>query len=121
MNATLVEDRKQTEPLAVRVWVEERKIFLELTDGRIVGFPADRFKRLRDASTTQLKHVTLRLNGYALRWENLDEDLSVPGVVAGHFELPPASRRTLAIAEKRAPYGTVHKAPKIASRQKKNL
>jgi hypothetical protein len=24
----------------------------------------------------------------ALRWESLDEDITVPGVVAGHFQLP---------------------------------
>jgi len=32
--------------------------------------------------------VTLRLNGYALRWESLDEDITVPGIVAGNFQLP---------------------------------
>ena len=26
--------------------------------------------------------------GFALRWETLDEDITVPGVVAGNFELP---------------------------------
>ena len=64
-------------------------VFLELTDGRVVGFPANRFARLRDASTEQLQEVALELNGYALRWENLDEDITVPGVVAGRFQLPP--------------------------------
>jgi phage head maturation protease len=64
-------------------------VFLELTDGRVVGFPANRFTRLRDASAEQLQEVTLELNGYALRWENLDEDITVPGVVAGRFQLPP--------------------------------
>jgi phage head maturation protease len=64
-------------------------VFLELTDGRVVGFPANRFTRLRDASIEQLQEVTLELNGYALRWENLDEDITVPGVVAGRFQLPP--------------------------------
>jgi hypothetical protein len=34
----------------------------------------------------------LELDGYALRWEALDEDLTVPGVVAGRFQLPPKSR-----------------------------
>ena len=33
--------------------------------------------------------VVLELNGYALRWEELDEDITVPGVVAGRFQLPP--------------------------------
>jgi hypothetical protein len=52
-----------------------------------------------------LKAVTLRLNGYALRWENLDEDITVPGIVSGHFELPlPESKRPAAIAESRSSY-----------------
>jgi hypothetical protein len=76
------------EPAAIRVWVEKRTIFIELTDGRIVGFPADRFKLLSQATDEQLKEVTLRLNGFALRWENLDEDITVPGIVAGNFQLP---------------------------------
>jgi hypothetical protein len=76
------------EPTAIRVWVEKRTVFVELTDGRIVGFPADRFKILSQAKEDQLQEVTLRLNGYALRWEKLDEDITVPGIVAGNFQLP---------------------------------
>lgn len=78
----------EVEPLAVRVWVEERTVYLELVDGRIVGFPADRFRILSKASDQQLQGVRLELNGVALRWEELDEDITVPGVVAGHFQLP---------------------------------
>lgn len=63
-------------------------VFVELVDGRIVGFPADRFKILKAASDDQLNEVQLELNGYALRWENLDEDITVPGIVAGRFQLP---------------------------------
>jgi len=80
---------ESTEPLAMRAWVENRMVFVELTDGRIVGFPAARFKLLKDASDEDLSQVELRLNGYALRWEGLDEDLTVPGIVAGNFQLPP--------------------------------
>ena len=105
MTTTPVEAQLQTEALALRVWIEGRRVFLELTDGRIVGFPADRFQRLRDASDAQLKKVSLRLNGYALRWEALDEDITVPGVVAGHFELPPVAADALAVAEDGAEYG----------------
>ncbi|MFH0786122.1 MAG: DUF2442 domain-containing protein [Pseudomonadota bacterium] len=76
------------EPIAIRAWAEKRTIFVELTDGRIIGFPANRFKHLSQASDEQLTEVTLRLNGYALRWESLDEDITVPGIVAGHFQLP---------------------------------
>ena len=78
-----------TEPAALRAWAEQRMIYLELTDGRIVAFPAARFKRLKTATDQQLKDVSVEVNGYALRWEELDEDITVPGVVAGNFQLPP--------------------------------
>jgi hypothetical protein len=76
------------EPVALRAWAEGRTIFLELTDGRIFGFPADRFARLKAANDEALKEVRVEVNGAALRWENLDEDLTVRGVVAGRFQLP---------------------------------
>jgi hypothetical protein len=78
----------EVEPTAIRVWVDRRTVFLELSDGRIFGFPADRFRILRAASDQELQGVRLELNGYALRWEQLDEDITVPGVVAGRFQLP---------------------------------
>jgi len=81
-------EKMEAEPAAIRAWSEGRMIFIELTDGRIVAFPADRFRILKQAADEQLKDVTLRLNGYALRWESLDEDITVPGIVAGNFQLP---------------------------------
>lgn len=83
MSTTAIE----TETLASRVWVQGRTVFIELTDGRQIGFPADRFKILSKASDEQLQKVTLRLNGYALRWEELDEDITVRGIVEGRFQL----------------------------------
>jgi hypothetical protein len=77
-----------TEAIATRVWVLDRMVFIELTDGRQIGFPADRFRILSQATNDQLQRVTLRLNGYALRWDELDEDLTVQGVVEGRFQLP---------------------------------
>ena len=85
---TLAMKNESVEPAAIRVWTEKRIIYIELTDGRIIGFPASRFKLLAAASEEKLKEVTLRLNGYALRWESLDEDITVPGIVAGNFQLP---------------------------------
>jgi hypothetical protein len=38
------------EPASLRAWAQNRYIFLELTDERIVGFPADRFRILRSAT-----------------------------------------------------------------------
>jgi hypothetical protein len=86
--STSVARNDAVEPAAVKAWVKKRTVFIELTDGRIIGFPANRFKILADAPEDKLREVSLRLNGYALRWESLDEDITVPGIVAGHFQLP---------------------------------
>ena len=88
MNAMVIDPPLPTEPVAVRAWAENRTIFIELYDGRTIGFPADRFHRLASATSEQLQEVELEVDGYALRWESLDEDITVPGIVAGRFELP---------------------------------
>jgi len=84
MNSSNIE----LEHIATRVWVTGRIVFIELTDGRQIGFPAARFKLLSNASEQQLKQVELRANGTALRWEELDEDISVSGIAQGCFQLP---------------------------------
>ena len=76
------------EPAAIKAWAEGRTVYIELTDGRVIGFPANRFRILKEASDEDLKQVQVRLNGYALRWEKLDEDITVPGIVEGRFQLP---------------------------------
>jgi len=78
-----------TEPVAIAAWVEHRRVYLKLADQRIFAFPASRFRRLKDAPDALLAKVRIEVNGHALRWEELDEDITVPGVVAGRFELPP--------------------------------
>ncbi len=83
-----VENIQIAEPIALNAWSIGRTIFMELTDGRNVSFPADRFKILAKATVEELKEVTVRLNGFALRWENLDEDITVKGIIAGNFQLP---------------------------------
>ena len=69
MNSTTNKVPVFAEPLAIRVWTEGRTVFLELTDGRIFGFPADRFRLLRAASDEELRQVAIRLDGHALRRE----------------------------------------------------
>ena len=40
MSSIVVSKDVEVEPTAARVWVDGRIIFIELTDGRIIGFPA---------------------------------------------------------------------------------
>jgi Protein of unknown function (DUF2442) len=74
--------------VATRAWAEHDMVFIELIDGRQIGFPAHRFKLLATATDSDLSQVKLRASGTALRWDNLDEDLTVKGIVEGRFQLP---------------------------------
>jgi hypothetical protein len=87
MNFTTVDKKTETEPVAIGAWAKKRMIYIELTDFRIIAFPADRFKILKTATEKQLQKVELRLNGSALRWEELDEDITVKGILEGRFQL----------------------------------
>jgi len=86
----------EIDPRALRVWVNGRIVFVELTDGRQIGFPVSRFKLLRDASDDALAAVQLRLDGAALRWDALDEDITVRSLVEGRFQLPIPSEKQAA-------------------------
>lgn len=50
-----------------------------------MGFPAEKFPRLDSASDDLLARVRIEARGKALRWEELDEDISVAGILAGRF------------------------------------
>ena len=81
----IVAFEQTTESIALRAWAENRFIFIELSDGLIVGFPSNRFSRLKTATDAELSEVRVEVNGRALRWEKLDEDITVQGVVQGRF------------------------------------
>ena len=70
---------------AVRAWVDSGKIWVELDDGREVGFPASKYRRLQDADEGLLAKVRIEARGRARRWEELDEDLSIEGILAGRW------------------------------------
>lgn len=88
-----IKNKNINEYAALKAWTKGRTIYFELTDGRIIGFPADRFRLLKKATAKELQEVKIRLNGFALRWDNLDEDITVPGIIAGNFQLPLQSKR----------------------------
>lgn len=70
---------------ATTAWVAGRKVWIELDDGREVGFPADKLPRLAAADDVALAAVRIEARGTALRWEELDEDLTIDGILAGRW------------------------------------
>lgn len=66
---------------AVGAWTRGRAVLVLLADGRVKAFAADRYPRLKAASSTELAAVRLSCYGTALRWDDpVDEDLTVAGV-----------------------------------------
>ena len=80
-----METEATAETIATRCWIENRRVCLELADGRCVSFPAAKYPLLAEAPQDLLEKVKLRLNGLALRWEELDEDIWVDDAVCGRF------------------------------------
>jgi len=70
-------------PTAVRF--DEHMMWVDLTDGHMIGVPLARFPRLLRASPSQRKHVELRRTG--LHWAEIDEDISVAGLLAGRGDM----------------------------------
>ena len=56
-------------------------VTLELTNGFMFGFPARAIPSLKNASADQIACVEVSPGGGALHWNELDVDLSVPGLL----------------------------------------
>lgn len=72
-----------TAALAKSLDFDENMMQVTLTDGRVLGVPLQWFPALRNASREQLDHYEIAGGGISLHWPELDEDLSVAGLMAG--------------------------------------
>ncbi len=68
-------------PTAINVRFSDRRMLVDLADGRTVGVPFDRYPILREATARQRNGWELAVDGTALRWESIDEDISVEGIL----------------------------------------
>jgi len=68
---------------AVDVSVDEAALHFVLADGREISAPLEWFPRLRDASATQRSNWRLIGKGIGVNWPEIDEDISVEGLLAG--------------------------------------
>ncbi|HQW51228.1 MAG TPA: DUF2442 domain-containing protein [Tepidiformaceae bacterium] len=71
------------EPLATRVWCDESRLWVELADGRILGVPLQHFPRLLKGTPNARSNWELIGRGDGIHWPELDEDISVAGLLAG--------------------------------------
>ena len=68
---------------ATDVWFDDSKMTILLSDGREVAIPIDWFPKLRDAIEVERNHWRLIGNGQGIHWPDLDEDISVSGLLHG--------------------------------------
>ena len=66
---------------AKAVRFDQDSMWVELSDGRTLGIPLAWFPRLLHATPEQREQVSISSRG--LHWEDLDEDISVAGLLAG--------------------------------------
>ncbi len=73
-------------PLARSVELSNGVMRVELEDGRRLEVPIEWFPRLRDATPEQRRDLRLIGGGIGIHWPQLDEDLSVRGLLYPHPE-----------------------------------
>ncbi len=66
---------------ATRVHFDEDNLWVDLSDGRVIGVPLAWFPRLLNASAAD--RASVRISSRGLHWESLDEDISIAGLMAG--------------------------------------
>lgn len=71
------------EPAALRLHFDQDTMWVDLADGRQLGVPLAYFPRLLKATPAQRDSYTLSGGGTGLHWDDLDEDISVAGLLMG--------------------------------------
>ena len=70
-------------PVATNIQCTESELIVALSDGRTISTPLVWFPRLANANANQLANYELLGNGEGIHWPELDEDISVAGLLEG--------------------------------------
>ena len=82
------------DPRAVGAAISDDELSVELADGRRLIVPLAWFPRLLHATPAQRANWRLLGDGQGLHWPDVDEDLSVAGLLRGAAS-PGAARRAV--------------------------
>ena len=96
-----------TEPRIQHVRVTEDEIIARLADGRVISVPLAWSWRLSEATPQQRAHFRLIGAGQGVHWPDVDEDISVEGMLHG----VPAHRPRSAAASKQGGLVRDQKSP----------
>ena len=83
-----------SEPVAKEVWFDDEYLWVLLADGRRLAIPLAYFPRLLHASPEQRLRFELSGGGIGIHWQDIDEDVSVPGLLLGVGDQTRAARKS---------------------------
>jgi hypothetical protein len=72
---------------ATKIWFDSENMWVALADGRQLSIPLIFFPRLLNATSEQKNNFELSGGGTGIHWEEIDEDISVPGLILGNKDL----------------------------------
>ena len=70
-------------PNVENVTITEETLTVDLSDGRTLSVPLAWFPRLLHATPAERHNWRLIGKGHGIHWENLDEDISIEGLLMG--------------------------------------
>ena len=73
----------EVHPLAEHIRFTEDELVVSLVDGRTISAPLVWFPRLASATAQQLENYELLGDGEGIHWPDVDEDLSIEGLLRG--------------------------------------
>lgn len=79
-------------PLAIDVELSDVKLHVVFDDGRELSVPIEWFPRLRDATSGQRANWRFVGRGEGIHWPDIDEDISVAGLLRGRVVKHPRDR-----------------------------
>lgn len=103
-------------PAAEDVKVTEDTLSVNLSDGRTIAVPLEWFPRLLHATAKERNNWRLIGKGQGIHWEDIDEDISVEGLIAGR----PSGESQISFRKwlkQRQSYLTKHSSGRVIARR----
>jgi hypothetical protein len=71
--------------VVVKAWCENNMICILLSDKKEIRFPVELNSKLKQATFAQCNNIEIICNGTGLHWPDLDEDLTIAGIIEGRY------------------------------------